>query len=183
MNKLKIALFVVMCVVLMSAPVAMLRAQDATPTSEIPTVEAPTAVPTIEVTVEPPATNPTDALPPTTETPEDIIGIVLAALFGGAATIAGSVIVTSIVSLLKFVIPSSVASGDMLKNIVSVIVWIAYSIAIKFGLGAEFNGISTALAPILTALLPLIGTLIGASKLYLAAKNTNTPILGYSRSK
>jgi hypothetical protein len=167
------ALFVLAIALLIVFASAWVMAQD-TPTPEIPTPEATEVIP-----VEPP----TPALPPSTETPENIIGIVLAALYGGAATIAGSLIVTSIVSLLKFVVPSTIASGDMLKNTVSVVIWIAYSIAIKFGLGTEFNGVSTAIAPVLTALLPLIGTLIGASKLYQAAKGTNTPILGYSRSK
>ena len=131
-----------------------------------------------DVPVEPP----TPALPPLTQTPEEILGIILAALFGGAATIAGSVIVPPIVGILKYIIPASVASGDTLKNVVSVVLWVAYSLAIRFGVGTEFNGVATALAPILTALLPLLGTLIGASKVYLAAKNAKVPIVGYQRS-
>lgn len=156
---------------LIALPFGALYAQDATPE---PTPEA-TDTPVI---VEPA----TPALPPETQTPEEIAGIVLAALFGGAATIAGSVIVTSIVGILKLIVPSSVASGDTLKNVVSVVVWILYSLAIRFGLGTEFNGVATAIAPILTALLPLIGTLIGASKLYEAAKSAKVPIVGTARN-
>lgn len=124
----------------------------------------------------------TPVLPPTTETPEDIVGIVLAALFGGAATIGGSLIVTSIVGILKAVIPASVASGDTLKNITAVVVWLLYSLAIKFGLGTQFQNVAAILAPILTTALPLIGVLIGSAKLYLASKEHNVPILGYQRA-
>jgi len=136
---------------------------------------------TPEPTLEPPVEPPTPALPPTTETPEDILGIVLATLFAGAATIGGSVFVTALVGVLKMIIPASVASGDTLKNIVSVVVWIGYSLAIKFGLGTEFNGLATFLAPILTTLAPLVGVLIGSSKLYLAAKDAKVPVFGYMR--
>lgn len=133
----------------------------------------------IVVTAAPDPTTP--ALPPSTETPEDILGLVLATLFAGAATISGSVFVTAVVGLLKTVIPSSVASGDVLKNLVSVVVWIVYSLAIKFGLGTQFQGIAAFLAPILITATPLIGVLIGSSKLYLAAKSANVPIFGYQR--
>lgn len=153
---------------------SIMKAQDATPTPEVPT-----AVPTVEVTPEPPAT---PALPDQTEQPEDILGLVIATLFAGAATIGGSVFVTTLVSLLKLVIPSTLVSGDTLKNIVSVVVWIAYSVAIKFGFGTQFQGLATFLAPILTALVPLVGVLIGSSKLYLAAKKANVPLFGYSRT-
>lgn len=156
-------------------------AQSDTPQPS-PTAEIVTAVPTAEATEAPPAEPPTPALPPTTETPSDILGIVLATLFAGSATIAGSVFVTAVVGVLKMVIPASVASGDMLKNIVSVVVWIGYSLAIKFGLGTEFQGLATFLAPILVTAAPLIGVLIGSSKLYLAAKSANVPIVGYARS-
>lgn len=168
MKRIKISLFVALFSLI---PFTVTHAQEVTPEP------VPTAVVT-DVPSEPP----TPALPPNTQSPDEILGIVLAALFGGAATIAGSVIVTSIVGILKLFIPSSVASGDTLKNVVSVVVWIAYSLAIKFGLGTQFSGVATALAPILTALLPLIGTLIGASKLYLAAKSAGVPIVGHART-
>lgn len=126
----------------------------------------------IVVTAAPDPTTP--ALPPSIETPEDILGLVL-------ATISGSVFVTAVVGLLKTIIPSSVASGDVLKNLVSVVVWILYSLAIKFGLGTQFQGIAAFLAPILITATPLIGVLIGSSKLYHAAKSANVPIFGYQR--
>jgi hypothetical protein len=165
------ALFVLAIALLIVFASAWVMAQD-TPTPEIPTPEATEVIP-----VEPP----TPALPPSTETPEDITGLILATLFAGAATIGGSVFVTSVVSVLKMIIPASVASGDTIKNVVSVVVWILYSLAIKFGLGTQFGGIATFLAPILTSLAPLIGVLIGSSKLYLAAKSAGIPIVGYSR--
>lgn len=138
----------------------------------------PTAVPTVEVTPEPPAT---PALPSDTETPQDILGIVLATLFAGAATISGSVFVTAVVGLEKMIIPVSIASGDTLKNVTSVIVWIGYSLAIHFGLGTQFQGLASFLAPILITATPLVGVLIGSAKLYLASKEHNVPILGYQR--
>ncbi len=138
-----------------------------------------------DVTAEPtitPVDTTTPALPPSTETPEDILGIVWAALFGGAAAIGGSVLVTSIVGIAKMIIPGSVVSGDTLKNIVSVVVWLGYSLAIKFGLGTQFQNVAAILAPILTSALPLVGVLIGSAKLYLASKEHNVPILGYQRA-
>lgn len=150
-----------------------LRAQEPAPT---PTVEV---ISTPEATAEPP---PTEVLPPTTETPSDILGLVLASLFAGSATIAGSVFVTAVVSVLKLFIPSSVASGDLIKNAVAVVTWIIYSLAIRFGVGAEFQGIATFIAPILVTATPLIGVLIGSSKLYLAAKSANVPIVGRART-
>lgn len=151
-------------------------AQD-TPTPEVPTLESTALAP--EVTLAP---LPTEVLPPATESPEDILGIVFAALFAGSATIGGSVFVTAIVGLLKMVVPASIASGDTIKNVVSVITWIVYSLAIRFGLGTEFSGIATFLAPILTSLVPLVGVLIGSSKVYIAAKNAHVPIVGYART-
>lgn len=145
---------------------------------DTPTPEMPAPTPTVEVTVEPP---PTTALPPSTETPADIAGIVLAALFAGAATIGGSVFVTAVVGVLKMVIPASTMSSDTIKNIVSVVTWIGYSLAIKFGLGTQFQGLATFLAPILVTATPLIGVLIGSSKLYLASRAAKVPILGYQR--
>lgn len=130
-----------------------------------------------EVAPEPP----TPALPASTETPEDILGIVLATLFAGAATISGSVFVTAVVGLEKMLIPASVASGDTLKNVTSVIVWIGYSLAIHFGLGTQFQGLASFLAPILITATPLVGVLIGSAKLYLASKEHAVPILGYQR--
>jgi len=159
----------VLIVVILAVLWGTIYAQDSTP-------EAP-----IVVTVPAPDTS-TPALPPSTETPQDILGLVFATLFAGAATISGSLFVTSIVGVLKMVIPASVVSSDLLKNVVSVIVWIVYSLAIKFGVGTEFQGIASILAPILTTAAPLIGVLIGSSQLYRAAKSHNVPILGYERS-
>lgn len=171
---MKRKLFALVFAASLFAGVSFASAQDVT--SEPPT---PTAVSTPEATPEAP---PTDALPPKTETPEDIAGLILATLFAGSATIAGSVFVTSVVGVLKMVIPSSVASGDTIKNIVSVVTWILYSLAIKFGLGSQFQGLANVLAPILVTAAPLIGVLIGSSKLYLAAKTAKIPIVGYSRN-
>jgi hypothetical protein len=165
------ALFVLAIALLIVFASAWVMAQD-TPTPEIPTPEATEVIP-----VEPP----TPALPPSTETPEDILGLIVATLLAGAATISGSVVVTAIVGVLKMVIPSSVASGDLLKNITSVVVWILYSLAIRFGLGAQFQGLAALIAPILTTAAPLIGVLIGSSKLYLASKNAGVPIFGFQR--
>lgn len=177
---LRKSLCTVVCAFFLTFPlVSVLYAQDETPTPESPPVIITVNPPPVEVTSEPPGT---PALPDKTETPEDIFGLVVATLFAGAATIGGSVLVTTIVSLLKLVVPTTTASGDTLKNIVSVIVWIAYSIAIRFGFGTQFQGLATFLAPILTALVPLVGVLIGSSKLYLAAKKANVPFFGYSRT-
>lgn len=164
-----LGIFIVVMIALLLGVMALM-AQDVT--------AEPTAVPTVEVTPEPP---PTPALPPSTETPEDILGIVLATLFAGAATISGSVFVTAVVGLEKMIIPVSVASGDTLKNVTSVIVWIGYSLAIHFGLGTQFQGLASFLAPILITATPLVGVLIGSAKLYLASKEHNVPILGYQR--
>lgn len=163
-------------VILMVVMTALLLGVMAVMAQDTPTPAA------TEVATDTPPTTETPALPPTTETPEDILGIVLAALFGGAATIGGSLIVTSVVGILKVVIPASVASGDTLKNITAVVVWLAYSLAIKFGLGTQFQNVAAILAPILTTALPLIGVLIGSAKLYLASKEHNVPILGYQRT-
>jgi Flp pilus assembly protein protease CpaA len=92
------------------------------------------------------------------------------------------VFVTALVGLEKMVIPASVASGDTLKNITAVIVWIGYSLAIRFGLGTQFQGLAAVLAPILVTATPLIGVLIGSAKLYLASKTHNVPIWGYQRA-
>lgn len=150
-------------------------AQEVTQPAPEPTAVV-TDVPT-DVPVEPP----TPALPPTTETPEDILGIVLATLFAGAATIGGSVFVTALVGLEKMIVPTTVASADTLKNVTSLIVWLAYSVAIHFGLGTQFQGLASFLAPILVSATPLVGVLIGSAKLYLASKEHNVPILGYQR--
>lgn len=144
------------------------------------TAQDVTAEPTA-IATEVPAEPPTPALPPTTESPEDILGVVLAALFGGAATIGGSFIVTSIVGVLKMIIPASVVSGDTLKNVTALVVWLGYSLAIQFGLGTQFQNVAAILAPILTSAIPLIGVLIGSAKLYLASKEHKVPILGYQR--
>lgn len=156
-----------------------------TPINEATPVPEATAVSTDEpaATDEPgePAEPATPALPPTTETPEDIIGIVLAALYGGAATIGGSIFVTAVVGVLKLLIPANIASGDTIKNVTSLIVWLLYSLAIKFGFGTQFENVSAILAPILTSALPLIGVLIGSAKLYTAAKAYSVPVWGYQR--
>lgn len=173
-------LFAFVLVVILFAVVGFAVAQG-TPTPEGQPVADVTVVPVappVEVTVEPPATT---ALPPDTETPADISGIVLAALFAGSATIGGSVFVTAVVGVLKMIVPQTVASGDMLKNVVSVVTWIAYSLAIHFGLGSQFQGLATFLAPILVSAAPLVGVLIGSSKLYLAASSANVPVWGYQR--
>lgn len=159
-----LGIFIVVMIVLLLGVMAVM-AQDAPP--------AATDVPTLDGS--------TPALPPTTETPQDILGIVLATLFAGAATISGSVFVTAVVGLEKMIIPVSVASGDTLKNVTSVIVWIGYSLAIHFGLGTQFQGLASFLAPILITATPLVGVLIGSAKLYLASKEHNVPILGYQR--
>lgn len=160
-------------VALLLIGVVAIAAQDST--------SEPTPVSTLVPTLPdaPPATDP---LPDQTETPEDIIGIVLAALFGGAASIGGTFVVTSVVGILKLFIPASVASGDVLKNIVSLVVWLAYSIAIKFGLGGDFQNVAAILAPILTTAIPLIATLLGSRQLFLGARNAKIPILGYERT-
>lgn len=144
------------------------------------TAQDVTAEPTA-VVADVPSEPPTPALPPTTETPEDILGIVMAALFGGAATIGGSLIVTSIVGILKMIIPASLVSGETLKNVTALVVWLGYSLAIKFGLGTQFQNVAAILAPILTSAIPLVGVLIGSAKLYLASREHKVPILGYQR--
>lgn len=172
MNKLKIGIVIGLLTLF---PLASIRAQDT------PTPEVPTAIPTVEVTEAPPVEPPTPVLPPDTQSPEDVLGIVLAALLAGSATIGGSIFVTAVVGVLKMVIPTSVASGDALKNIVSVVTWIAYSLAIKFGLGTQFQNVATFLVPILVTVAPLIGVLIGSSKLYLASREAKIPVLGFQR--
>jgi hypothetical protein len=127
-------------------------------------------------------TDPTEpALPVTTESPEDILRMVWATLFTGAASIAGTLFVTALVNLEKVLIPASVASADTLKNVTSVVVWIGYALAIKFGLGTQAQGLAAIITPILVTATPLVAVLIGSAKLYLAAREHNTPIWGYQR--
>lgn len=125
---------------------------------------------------------PSPVLPPNTESPESILRIVWASLLAGSATIGGSVLVTALVNLAKVIIPASVASGDTLKNVITVVVWIGYSLAIRFGIGEQFKGLADFLVPILVTATPLVGVLIGSAKLYLAARAHNTPIWGYQRT-
>lgn len=160
-------------------------AQDvATPTPEGNPVADVTVIPdapTAEVTEVIPVEPPTPVLPPDTQSPGDILGIVLAALLAGSATVGGSIVVTAVVGVLKMLVPATLASSDTIKNIVSVVVWIGYSVAIKFGLGTQFQNVATFLVPILVTATPLIGVLIGSSKLYLASRAANVPIMGYKR--
>ncbi len=176
MLKKRFVLPLIAAILTFSVPFSAL-AQD-TPT-EVP---APTAEVTPEPTAVPPTDPPTDVLPPNTETPQDILGIVIAALFGGSVTIGGSLFVTALVGLIKMIVPESVISGVALKNIVSLAVWVLYSLAIHFGFGTQFQGVAAWLTPILVSAAPLVGVLIGSHGLYGLAKNAGVPILGYQRA-
>lgn len=166
-NRNFLIVLALLVLVLIAVPVF---AQDATELPPVVTLE-PTSTP-IEA--------PTPVIPPEVEKPEDIIGVVLAALFAGAVTIAGSPFVTVLVSLEKLFAPTSV-SADFLKNTTSVIVWIIYSLAVRFGLGTEFQGIANYITPILVTLVPLIGVLMGSSLVHQAAVATKVPLLSFKR--
>lgn len=184
-NRIKrLGLLFALTMTLATGVVATVHAQDETETPVVDaTTAAPTEVPeaTPEVTPEPPPVdNPGDALPPNTETPQDIISLIWAALIAGAATISGSVFVTAVVNLEKVILPS--VPGQTLKNVTSVVVWIIYALAIRFGFGSQVQGLAAFIVPILTTATPLVGVLIGSSKLYKSAVETKTFIWGFQRT-
>lgn len=155
-------------------------AQDVT---EEPTA-APTAEVTPEATVEPPVDPPPEEsspLPDTTESPQDILRMIWATLVGGSSGVAGSLFVLSLVAVLKMFLPSSLISAEMLKNVVGVITWIVYSLAVQFGFGTEAQGIARFITPILVTGLPLLGVLVGSPFLYKLSLLHKVPIWGYKR--
>lgn len=120
-------------------------------------------------------------IPPDVLSPDQALNGLLALFMSTFAAFTGSMLTTTIVSVLKLFVPSTVDAG-ILKNIVGALLTVLYWLAVRYGFSDTFASVGQAIITIVPALIALFGTIVGSSALHKLAVKYGFPIFSYKRT-
>lgn len=120
---------------------------------------------------------PPDVLP-VTDAASQLIALVLNFL----APFASSPLTTLLTQVLKMVVPESVASAALLKNIVAGVLTISYWLAVRYNFQDAFASVGGFLVTVLPAVFLLYKNFVGSSLIHEEAARAGNVLLGAKRS-